>query len=67
MYNWLSFFKMFTNSRDEIILLLLRRTHNAGQNLNAGISVFLICETEIPVLIKVFQKQTFFSIKLGDN
>jgi hypothetical protein len=32
------------------------RAHNTCQNLNTGISVFLIYETGIPV----FQKQTFF-------
>jgi hypothetical protein len=32
-----------------------------------GILVFLIYETGIPVLIPVFQKQTFFSINCDDN
>jgi hypothetical protein len=43
------------------------RTHNTGQNLKTGISVFLIHETRIPVLIPVFQNQTFFSINLDGN
>jgi hypothetical protein len=37
------------------------RDYNTGQNLNIGISAYLIYETGIPVLISVFQKQTFFS------
>jgi hypothetical protein len=37
--------------------------HNTGQNLNTGISVFLICETGIPV----FQEQIFFSINFDDR
>jgi hypothetical protein len=32
------------------------RAHNTGQNLDTGISVFLIYETGIPVLTPVFQK-----------
>jgi hypothetical protein len=36
-----------TNSSGAIILLLSRRTHNGGQNLNTGISGFLIYETGI--------------------
>jgi len=67
MYNSLSLFSICTNSSGIIILLLLRRTHKAGQNLKAGISVFLIYETGMSVLIKVFQKQTFFSINFDDN
>jgi hypothetical protein len=39
----------------------LTRAHNTGQNLNTGISLFLINETGISVLIPVFQKQIFFS------
>jgi hypothetical protein len=39
---------------------VLSRAHNTG------ISVFLIYETGIPVLIPVFQKQTFFSINFDD-
>jgi hypothetical protein len=32
--------------------------HKTGQNLNTGISVFLVYETRIPVVMPVFQKQT---------
>lgn len=35
------------------------KAHNTGKNLNTCISVFLIHETEIPVVIPVLQKQTF--------
>jgi len=35
------------------------KAHNTGKNLNTSISVFLIYETEIPVLKSVLQKQTF--------
>jgi len=49
----MSLFTICTNSRGAIILLLLRGTHNAGQNLNVGISVFLIYETGKPVLLQV--------------
>jgi hypothetical protein len=34
------------------------RAHNAGLNINTGISAFLIYETGMPVLIPVSQKQT---------
>jgi hypothetical protein len=44
-----------------------RRAHNTGQNFNTGISVFLIYETGIPVLMPVFQKQTFFSVNFDEN
>jgi hypothetical protein len=43
------------------------RARNTGQNLNNGISVFLIHETGIPVLILKFQKQTFSSIGFDDR
>jgi len=42
--------------------MISSRAHKSGQNLNIGISVFLINETAIPVLISIFQKQTFFKI-----
>jgi hypothetical protein len=51
----------------ETALLLELRAHNTGQNLYTGISVFLIYETEIPVLIPVFQKQTVCSINFDDS
>jgi hypothetical protein len=43
--------------------LVWRRAHNTGQNINTGISVFLIYVKGIPV----FQKQTIFSINVDDN
>jgi hypothetical protein len=39
------------------------RAHSTGQNLNTGISVFLVYETGI----LVFQKQTFFSVNFYDH
>jgi hypothetical protein len=45
----------------------MARDHNTGHNLNIGVSVFLIYETVIPVLIPIFQKQTFFSINFDDR
>jgi hypothetical protein len=43
------------------------RVYNASKNVNAGISVFLIGEIGIPVLMPVFQTQTFFSINFDDS
>lgn len=37
--------------------LLVNRTHNIGRYLKSSVSVFSIYETEIPVLIPLFQKQ----------
>jgi hypothetical protein len=45
----------------------VNRAHNTGQNLNTGISVFLIYETRIPVLTPIFQKHKVFSINFDDR
>jgi hypothetical protein len=39
------------------------RAYNTGQNINTGITVFLIYESGI----SVYQKQTFFSIHFDDR
>jgi hypothetical protein len=50
-------------TRGSLSQMISSRAHKCGQNLNIGISVFLIYENAIPVLISVlitvFQKQTF--------
>jgi hypothetical protein len=43
------------------------RAYSTGQHLNTDISVFLIYESGIPVLIPVFEKQTFFLINVDVN